>query len=43
MELLELTLGRGINLLVLLVITLFLLGLVSKAVRWLWEIWGGHR
>ena len=43
MELLELTLGRAINLLVLLVITLFLLGLVSKAVRWLWEIWGGHR
>jgi hypothetical protein len=42
-DLIELTLGRAINLLVLLVITLFLLGLASKAVRWLWEIWGGDR
>jgi hypothetical protein len=42
-EIIEVTLGAAINLLVLLVITLFLLGLASKAVRWLWEIWGGHR
>jgi hypothetical protein len=43
MDLIEATLGAAINLLVLLVITIFLLGCVSWALRWLWEIWGGRR
>jgi hypothetical protein len=43
MDQIEGTLGAAISLLILLVITIFLLGLVSRAVRWLWEIWGGRR
>lgn len=42
-DLIEAALGTVINVLVLLVITLFLLGLAGRAFRWLWEIWGGRR
>ena len=43
MDWIESALGAAINLLILLTITVFLVGCISRALRWLWEIWGGGR
>jgi hypothetical protein len=43
MDLIQTTLGTVITLLVLLVVTFFLLGLAARALRWMWESWGGRR
>jgi hypothetical protein len=43
MEGLESLLGKAIAMLVLLAVTLLLLGLISWALRWIWELWGGRR
>lgn len=42
MEAVEALFGRAIIVLVWLVITLVLLGLISRALRWLCELWGGR-